>query len=411
MKMLISGASIAGPALAFWLGRAGHDVTVVERASRLREGGYTVDFRGKAHMGVLKRMGMIADLRKIETGGGAMRFVDAGNRTRLFLPAEFAGGDLEVRRADLSRVLYERTKSNVRYVFGDSVRALKQLADRVDVAFEKSPPQSYDFVFGADGIHSNIRRLAFPGENFERDLGHYIVSWDASGLGVDTTETVCFNVPGRMIGIQPPSQDGTAPGVLALFASKPLDVGRRDSVRQKDILHHLFAGMAWRTPELLATLHAADDLYFNTISRAKVPRWSQGRVALIGDAAGGVSIGGMGTGSAMVAACVLAGELLADLHDYAAAFRRYQQRVEPYAEEGARNGENSGKFLAPRTAWGLAFRNRFLSIPPVKAWMINLTQKTGAAIDLPEYGLSASDECSNVGKSRVENGGTLARRS
>lgn len=401
MKMLISGASVAGPALAFWLGGAGHDVTVVERAPCLRKGGYAVDFRGKAHMGVLKRMGLIEDLRRIETGGGAMRFVDAGNRTRLFLPAEFAGGDLEVRRADLSRVLYEHTRSNVRYVFGDWVTALEQFTDGVEVTFEKSPPQSFDFVIGADGIHSNIRRLAFQGENFERALGYYIASWDAPGLRADKTEAVCFNVPGRMIGVQPPGRDGSAPGVLALFASKPLDVGRRDSARQKDILRSIFAGMAWRTPELLATLGPADDLYFNTISRAKVPNWSRGRVALLGDAAGGVSIGGMGTGAAVVAAYVLAGELLADLQGYPAAFSRYQQRVEPYADEGASNGENSGKFLAPRTPWGLAFRNRFLSIPAVKAWMIDITQKTGAAIDLPDYGLPALDGCTHAAMPRT----------
>jgi len=396
MKMLISGASVAGPALALWLGRAGHDVTVVERAPSLREGGYAVDFRGEAQMALLGRMGVLGDLGKLETGGGAMRFVDARNRTRLFLPAEFAGGDLEVRRADLARVLYEHSKADVRYIFGDSVRSLDQFPDRVEVAFETSPPQRYDFVFGADGIHSNIRRLAFPGENFERDLGHYIASWDAPDLCVDTAETVCFNVPGRMIGIQPPGRDGAVPGVLALFASKALDVDRHDSARQKDILHGLFAGLGWRTPELLAALGPADDLYFNTISRAKVPHWSKGRVALVGDAAGGVSIGGMGTGAAIVAAYVLAGELLTDPGNHSRAFRRYQQLVEPFADEGASNGENSGKFLAPRTPWGLAFRNRFISMPPVKASMINIARKTGAAMDLPAYDLFPFDGAVDV---------------
>jgi 2-polyprenyl-6-methoxyphenol hydroxylase-like FAD-dependent oxidoreductase len=385
MKVLISGASVAGPALAFWFGRAGHDVTVVEQAPGLREGGYAVDFRGEVHMRILKRMGIIDDLRKMETGGGAMRFVDTSNRTRLFLPPEFAGGDLEVRRADLTRVLYEHTCAQVRYLFGDSVKCLNQAPDHVEVTFEKSPSQSYDFVFGADGIHSNVRSLAFPSENFERDLGYYIASWNALGLSVDTAETVCFNAWGRMIGVQPPGRDGTVPGVLALFASAPIEVGRRDLARQKEVLRQVFGGMAWRTSEVLATLDFADDLYFNTISRAKVPHWSRGRVALLGDAAGGVSLGGMGTGSAIVAAYILAGELLANPQSYSDAFLRYQQRVKPYADDSASSGENSGKFLAPRTPWGLAFRNRVLSIPPAKAWMINLTQKSGAAIDLPDY--------------------------
>jgi 2-polyprenyl-6-methoxyphenol hydroxylase-like FAD-dependent oxidoreductase len=385
LSILISGASVAGPALAFWLGRAGHDVTVVERAPKLRQGGYAVDFRGPAHMGTLERMGVLADLKALETGGGAMRFVDRNSRTRLYLPAEFAGGDLEVRRTDLSRILYEHSRANVRYLFGDSVKGLVQHSDHVDVSFETAAPQSFDFVFGADGIHSNVRRLAFPGQQFERDLGHYIASWDAPNLRVDSPETVCFNVPGRMIGIQPPGRDGTPASIMAMFASAPLDIGRRDTVAQKQIIQRLFSGMRWRTPELLQTLAPADDLLFNTISRAKVPAWSTGRVCLLGDAAGGVSIGGMGTGSAIVGAYVLAGELLADPAGYEAAFRRYQQRVEPYAAEGASNGENSGKFLAPRTPWGLAFRNGVLSIPQVNAWMVNLAQETGGAIELPDY--------------------------
>jgi len=188
-----------------------------------------------------------------------------------------------------------------------------------------------------------------------------------------------------MIGIQPPGRDGTPASIMAMFASPPLDIGRRDTAAQKQIIQRLFGGMRWRTPELLQTLAPADDLFFNTISRAKVPAWSTGRVCLLGDAAGGVSIGGMGTGSAIVGAYVLAGELLADPAGYEAAFRRYQQRVEPYAAEGATNGENSGKFLAPRTPWGLAFRNGVLSIPQVNAWMVNLAQETGAAIELPDY--------------------------
>jgi 2-polyprenyl-6-methoxyphenol hydroxylase-like FAD-dependent oxidoreductase len=385
LSILISGASVAGPALAFWLGRAGHDVTVVERSRGLREGGYAVDFRGEAHMGTLARMGMLEDLRALETGGGAMRFVDSRNRTRLFLPAEFAGGDLEVRRADLTRVLYEHSKDNVRYVYGDSIRSLVQHPDQVDVGFETAAPQSYDFVFGGDGIHSNTRRLAFPGVEFERDLGYYICSWDVPGLEVTHTETVCFNRPGRMIGIQSPGRDGTPPGVLALFASAPLDIGRRDTAQHKTILRQTFAKMGWRTPELLAGLERAEDVYFNRISRAKVPDWATGRVALIGDAAGGVSIGGMGTGSAVVGAYVLAGELLANPDDYANAFRRYQALVQPFAYEGAENGENSGRFLAPRTPWGLAIRDNLMSFPPMKRWMVAEAQKTGTAIDLPDY--------------------------
>lgn len=388
MKVLISGASIAGPALAFWLSRNGVDVTVAERAPSLRQGGYAVDFRGPAHLGTLARMGLLDRLKALETGGGAMRFINPRGKTTMFLPAEFAGGDLEVRRADISRVLVEATP-RVDYRFGDSVTALRQSPSAVEVDFANAPTQSFDFVFGADGIHSNIRRLAYPGQQFETDLGHYVMSWDALGITATEGETICCNRPGRLLAVQPPGRDGVPASILAVLASPPLDIARNDVAAQKALIHRRFAGMGWRAPELLATLDAAPDLFFNTISRARVPRWSAGRVCLLGDAAGGTSIGGMGTGSAIVGAYVLAGELLADPAQYPAAFARYQELVEPYASASWKNGETSGRFLAPRTAMGLFARNASLNFPPLRAWMIAEAGRTGAAIDLPAYALAA----------------------
>ncbi|MEO7222003.1 MAG: FAD-dependent monooxygenase [Devosia sp.] len=384
-SVLISGASVAGPALAFWLGRAGCDVTVVERAPKLRHGGFAVDFRGPTHLDVLRRMGILPDLEALQTHGGAMRFIDEHQRTRLFLPSEFAGGDVEVRRTDLSRVLHDHSCARATYVFGDPIRSLSQDADGVDVTFEHGAPKRFDLVFGADGIHSHTRRLAFPGRNFERDSGYYIASWDIPGAAAPIGESLICNILGRSIGVSPAGRDGTPPGVAAFFASPPLDYDRRDTAAHKAILRRVFGKMKWRVPELLQRLDGADDLFFNTISRAIVPNWSVGRVALIGDAAGGTSIGGMGTGTAIVAAYILAGELAATPADHTGAFARYQARVEPYATECAKNGESAGKFHAPRTFWGMAFRDGMLSIPSIKAWMIRMAGET-AVLELPDFG-------------------------
>ena len=383
MKVLISGASVAGPALTYWLSRNGCDVTVVERAGRPRQGGYAVDFRGHAHMSTLARMGVLADLEAVQTHAGAMRFIDPSGRTTMHLPAEFAGGELEVRRADLQNVLCNRCGDRVRFRYGDSVTALAQHPDRVDVSFASGEAESYDFVFGADGIHSNIRRLAFPGQEFERPLGYCIASWDAD-IAAPDDEAVCCNRPGRMLGTQPAALGGTA-GVWAMFVTPKGGVDRRDSAAQRRLLRELYAGMGWRAGELLATLDDADDLYFNSLSRARVPQWSTGRVALVGDAAGGTSIGGMGTGTAIVGAYVLAGELLATPDDHAGAFQRYQARVAPYAEASSSNGESSGKFLAPASALGLALRNAMFGFPPIKNWMIREANRTGTDITLHEY--------------------------
>jgi 2-polyprenyl-6-methoxyphenol hydroxylase-like FAD-dependent oxidoreductase len=288
-----------------------------------------------------------------------------------------------VRRSDLSRILCDHCGEKVRFHYGDSVTALAQHADRVDVSFERAPPASFDFVVGADGIHSNVRRLAFPGKCFERPLGHCIAGWSAAGLPTAKDETVCCNLPGRMLGVQP-SRHG-APSVLAVFKAPRRAVSRHDEAGQRQIIRERFAGMGWRAPKLLAALEAAEDFYFNTLSRARTPVWHIGRVALVGDASGGASIGGQGSGAAIVGAFILASELLIAPEDHSAAFERYQRRVRPYAEASSSNGESAGKFMAPSNAVSLALRNAMFDFPPIKAWLIAEAKRTSVGLDLPDY--------------------------
>lgn len=152
--VLISGAGVAGFVLAHWLGRAGFDTTVVELAPTLRTGGNAVDFRGPLHRSILERMGILADLERVRTGGTAMRFVDEHSRRLMELPADFAGGDIEVLRGDLARVLYEHGRATAEFRFGDSITALDETADGVDVTFTGGTRGRFDLVVGADGVHS-----------------------------------------------------------------------------------------------------------------------------------------------------------------------------------------------------------------------------------------------------------------
>src|SRR4029450_9393315 len=176
--VLISGASVAGPALAHWLGRYGFRPTVVEIAPALRGGGRAVDFRGQTHLGVLERMGVLEDLRRVQTGGTVMRFVDERGRKLMELPADFAGGDLEVLRSDLSRVLYEHSRDTTEYLFGDTITAMTETPRGVEVSFPSGAPRPFDLVIGADGVHSNVRRLAFgPESRFISHLGYYVATW------------------------------------------------------------------------------------------------------------------------------------------------------------------------------------------------------------------------------------------
>ena len=198
MRVLISGASIAGPTLAYWLDRYGFDVTVVELAPALRQGGYAVDFRGGVQLAVLERMGLLEQVRGHQTGGHPARFVDETGATVLSMPREFTGGNLEIQRTDLSRLLYDHSRERVEFRFGDSIAELNQTAEGVDVTFDHAPSERFDLVVGADGVHSRVRRLAFgPEDEYVRHLGYYIAGWDLPNIWELDGEQRFHNTPER----------------------------------------------------------------------------------------------------------------------------------------------------------------------------------------------------------------------
>ncbi|GGT20245.1 FAD-dependent monooxygenase [Nonomuraea spiralis] len=376
-NVLISGASIGGPALAYWLARHGCNVTVVEKAPALREGGQAVDFKGETHHTVLTRMGILDDVRRLQTGGADQQFVDASGRTLAVMPGEFSGGDIEIRRGDLARLLYERTASSCEYVFGDSITSLTETPGGVHVTFERSAPRTFDLVVGADGIHSNVRRLAIGPESDCVDfLGHYyaLVELDAD-FGPDGR---IYNEPGRMVAVGGPK----APAFF-VFASPQLDYDRYDVEQQKAILTRAYAGMGWRTPQVLDAVRGAKDVYLDSISRVSIDRYAQGRVALLGDAAYGNTLGGFGTGLAVVGAYVLAGELAAAGGDHRVAFAEYERQMRGYAKV-AKSG-NAGPFLAPSTPARIRMRNWTFKFGFLLSLMLKLTDRFATDIKLKNY--------------------------
>ncbi|TQM14354.1 FAD-dependent monooxygenase [Pseudonocardia kunmingensis] len=395
LRVLVSGAGVAGPSLAFWLSRYGATTTVVESARALRTSGFAVDFRGPTHLGVLAAMGVLDELRSVQTHGGASSCVDEHGREIFGLPAEFAGGDIEVRRRDLSRVLHDRSAERAEYLFGDSVTALTQTADGVHVDLARGASRTVDLVVGADGIHSGVRRLAFGDESrYVRHLGYHLAGWDLPTDAVADprlrTTPQQYNVPGRMASVSLDDRDPERAGAFLVFAAPRLEYDPTDIDRQKELVAGAFAGVGWLVPQLLETLPGAAELYFDAISRVSVPRWSTGRVALLGDAATGVTLGGMGVGAAVVGAHVLAGELAAAQGDHRAAFAAYERRMRAYTGRWQR-GAAPGEFLAPSTATRLWLRNALLRTRLVQRLLVASTRSIATELDLPAYPVPADE--------------------
>jgi len=350
MKVLICGASVAGPALAYWLRSYGFTPTVVEQAPSLREGGYKVDLRGAA-MEVAKRMGLLPAVRAASTRIRGGSWVNASGKPLASLGPDLIGmrapGDDEVMRGDLARLLYEATKGEVEYLFGDSITSLTETRDGLTVGFQHAASRPFDLVIGADGLHSTVRGLAFGAEQrFVRPLGmHACVFTVPNTLGLDHWELL-YPTPGRVVNLYSTHPDLAKAQFVFPTPATPPD--RFDRAGQQRAVADSFAGIGWETANLLRAMPASPDFYFTSISQVRLDQWWTGRVALVGDAAYSPSpLSGQGTSLALVGAYVLAGELKAAAGDHRIAYSRYQQAMREYVETNLTLGaNNAGQMVA-----------------------------------------------------------------
>jgi len=362
--VLISGAGIGGPTLAYWLKAAGFEPTIVEYAPTLRSGGYVIDFWGLGY-DIAARMGL---LDKINSAGyhiREMRVVNgkgeriSGFGTNVF--RELTGGRyVTIGRSDLSRLLFEKIKTDTEIVFGDEVVGLQERADSVQVTFEHGGQRRFDLVIGADGLHSAVRRVVFGSQDqFEKRLGYVVAAFEVSGYRPrDENVYVTYCQPGRMLGRVALNEDQTL--FLFVFA-KDIDAGSEmfDPTVQKALLREVFDDGKWQTSRILAEMERTQALYFDRVSQIKMPRWSQGRVALVGDAAFCVSLmAGQGSALAMMSAYVLAGELAKARHEI--AFARYEKLLRGFIEKKQQGAERFASAFAPKTQLGLFFRNQVI---------------------------------------------------
>jgi len=367
-KILISGAGIAGPALAYWLQKAGFAPTIIERAPTLRTGGFVIDFWGLGY-DLAERMGLADGIGRLSNRIRELRIVnDRGKRVAGFgigVLNELTGGRFAtLPRSELSHLLYEKIAAKTETIFGDEIVGLEQRTDRVDVRFKHAAARSFDLVVGADGLHSGVRKIAFgPQARFEKQLGYGVGAFEVAGYRPrDENVYVIHSQPGRMLGRIALRNDRTL--FLFVFASDATSLSATsDLPAQKAKLRATFGGRHWEYTKILDALDGARELYFDRVSQIKMPSWSRGRVALVGDAAFCVSLmAGQGAALAMTAAYVLAGELAKAGGRHQEAFANYEALLRNYIAAKQRGAERFSAAFAPKTRWGVLLRNAIINV-------------------------------------------------
>ncbi|MGW1598893.1 FAD-dependent monooxygenase [Streptomyces sp. NPDC002343] len=386
--VLISGGGVSGPALAYWLHRSGCAVTVVEKAGAPRDAGYPVDIRGTA-LEVVRRMGVLRRLRDAHIDSRRVTFLHAdGSEMASLTPHTVTGGaggrDLEVRRGDLTAILYAAVRDDVEFLFDDSIDALDQSGQGVDVTFRSGRRRTFDLMVGADGMHSHTReRLFGPEEQFHRYLGYCFALFTMPNTFGLSREVVLWNTPGKAAALYAVGDNDEVHAFLNFHQPQPPAGALHSPDAQRDLVATAFAGAGWEVAGMVSAMRDADDLFFDTAGQIRMPHWSSGRVALVGDAAYAPSfLTGQGTSLALAGAYMLA-NALATHQDHTAAFAGYERGMREFAAMNQALAENGAATLFPVTARALEQRNTMLrdllTMPPATA------RPAHSALTLPAF--------------------------
>lgn len=396
LDVLISGAGIAGPVVAYFLRKAGHNVTIVERSPTARLGGQGIDLRGHG-ITVVRRMGLEDAVRKCITNEKGMMFVDHQDRDKGAFPVGDGKGftsEIEIMRGSLAKVLYDATKDDVEYVFGDYVKTIREDAQGVEVEFENGlPSRRVDVLVGCDGWASKTRKLAFGSEVSNaavNDLGLYTCYYTLPYQPEDDGWARWFLAPGRRsVLLRPDTKQISRVSLSSMPGDDRFDrVMKADPSTQKALWSEMFSNLTWKKDRLLEGLKTTDEFYMQHVVQIKMPNgWSKGRVSLVGDAGFCPSqITGMGTTLAITGAYILAGELSKNTNDVPAALKVYEDKMKDFVTRAQSLPPGAPGIAHPKSDWGIWL---FHLIVGFIAWsgLANLFggEPPATGMDLPEY--------------------------
>jgi 2-polyprenyl-6-methoxyphenol hydroxylase-like FAD-dependent oxidoreductase len=364
-SVLIAGASVAGPTLAYWLERNGMEPTVLERAPQLRLGGQNVDVRGAGRV-VAARTGVEEAVRAAGTGERGLAFVDVDGVVQAQFPATRRGeagrggdgptAELEILRGDLAQILYDHTSDRVPYRFGDRITSLDDNGRRVRVGFEHGCEEEFDLVIAADGLRSETRAIALPGRSNVRFLGLCMAYFTIPRDDTDNDWWRWYAAGGGRTVTLRPDRHGTTRAMLSLLSPSPAP-GLLSAQAQRELLRAEFSGAGWEADRVLDGMDRASDFYFEAISQVRPPSFANGRVGLVGDAAWCASpISGMGTTLALLGSYVLAGELTRH-DDHRMAFAAYESVMRSHVRKAQKLPPGTPRIANPRSSHGVRLLN------------------------------------------------------
>jgi 2-polyprenyl-6-methoxyphenol hydroxylase-like FAD-dependent oxidoreductase len=357
-KILLSGASIAGPTLAYWLAKYGFDVTIVERSKSLRLGGQNLDVRG-AGRAIVRMMDIEKDILDANTGEIGLQFVNSDNKVEASFPRDGAGSftsEAEILRGDFVNILYNKTKDDVKYIFGKYITEIEHDDEHIKVTFNDGEKEAYDLLIAADGVRSTTRQLIFGDEPEIKFVGLYNAWYTIPKKDTDTQWARWYTAPGSRVMLIRPDNHGTTRASFS-FLSDDMGYQKLSNIEQKKILKEKLSGAGWEAERLMAEIEKNDDVYFDGISQVHAPRWFNGRAGIIGDAAYcPTPLTGMGTTLAIVGAYLLAGELSRH-QKYEDAFVAYEDRMRPFVEKVQRLPPGVPWLAHPKSKLGVSIVN------------------------------------------------------